>query len=55
MGHKSRKQKKDHGCGHGKTFGKFCHLCKQIADGILVKTRQGKYLPSKLVNPADIA
>ena len=52
MGHKSRIRKNKFECGHvGK--GQECHLCKDIKEGRLVKTRQGKYLPPSKVSQED--
>lgn len=44
MAHKSHVQlNKQHECGHiGQ--GTFCHLCKQIEQGKMIKTGNGKYI-----------
>ena len=53
MTNKSRIQNKKHDCGHV-GLGQFCHLCKQLKDGLLVQTIQDKFLRPEMVNPSDI-
>lgn len=54
MTHRARTQRKKFECGHI-GYGQECHLCKDIREGRLVKTRQGKYLHPSKVNPQDVS
>jgi hypothetical protein len=42
MTNKTHVQKKRFDCGHF-ALGQFCHLCKQVDKGQLIKNTKGKY------------